>query len=326
LYYQNLKYMLLSILLFIASIGILYIGAEMLVKGSSSLALKLGLSSLVVGLTVVAFGTSAPELVISIRSALGGIGNIAIGNVVGSNIINMSLIVGLAAMTRPLTVQSQSLRIDMPVMIAMLFLFIVFFIDHTISRLEAITFFLLLVGYTWWQIYYSKKESKRVTHEFESAIKQEPPKGKMYIDLMLILLGLGALVGGSDLMVYSAVNIAKTMGMSEALIGLTIIAAGTSMPELATSVVASIKKKPDIAIGNIIGSSIFNILAILGISGTITPLVAHGIGYRDTLIMVGVSMLLLLFLITKNRLSRMEGFILFIIYIAYLEILLHSQS
>lgn len=314
--------MIVSLFLFIVSIGILYFGADMLIKGASSLSLKLGLSALVVGLTVVAFGTSAPELVVSLNAAYTGRGNIAIGNVIGSNIFNTTIILGLAALVRPLLVQMQLLRKDTPIMIGIMLLFTAFFFDHKIGRLEAASLFLLLIGYTMYQIRQSRKESKKVANEFNNTIKPEHPKSKLYFDIILVIAGLGALVGGSELMVYHAVIMAKLVGMSDALIGLTIIAAGTSMPELATSIVASFKGKSDIAIGNIVGSSVFNILAIIGLSGIITPIVAPEVYFSDFFIMIGVSALMLIFLTTKRRLSKLEGLILVTSYLAYLLFLL----
>ncbi|HEX2935950.1 MAG TPA: calcium/sodium antiporter [Bacteroidales bacterium] len=314
--------MILSILLFIVSIGILYLGAEMLVKGASSLALKLGLSALVVGLTVVAFGTSAPELVVSLNAAFTGKGNIAIGNAIGSNIFNTTIILGLAALVKPLLVQRQLLRKDTPIMIGVMIVFAVFFFDYKIGRLEAATLFLLLIGYTTYQIKQSRKESRKVVHDFGSSIEPELPKSKLYLDVILVIAGLGALVGGSELMVHHAVIMAKLLGMSDALIGLTIIAAGTSMPELATSVLASFKGKSDIAIGNIIGSSVFNILAIIGLSGVITPIEAPEIHFRDISIMIGMSVLMFIFLITKRSLSKQEGLVLVAGYVAYILFLL----
>lgn len=314
--------MIVSLFLFIVSIGILYVGAEMLVKGASSLALKLGLSALVVGLTVVAFGTSAPELVVSLNAAFTGKGDIAIGNVIGSNIFNTTIILGLAALVKPLLVQMQLLRKDTPIMIGIMLIFTIFFLNHKIGRLEAATLFLLLVGYTAYQIKQSRKESKKVADEFESAIDPKLPKSKLYFDIILIIAGLGALVGGSELMVHHAVIMAKLLGMSDALIGLTIIAAGTSMPELATSVLASYKGKSDIAIGNIIGSSVFNILAIIGLSGVITPIAAPEVYFSDIFIMIGVSALMFIFLATKRTLSKTEGFILVTGYIVYVLFLL----
>lgn len=314
--------MIISILLLIVSIGILYFGAEMLVKGASSMALKLGLSALVVGLTVVAFGTSAPELVVSLNAAWTGKGNIAIGNAIGSNIFNCSIILGLAALVKPLHVQMHLLRKDTPIMIAIMLVFTLFFIDHTIGRLEAAILFLLLIGYSTYQIKQSRKESQKVVDEFESTIKPEPPRSKLLFDIVLIITGLGALVGGSELMVHHAVIMAKLLGMSDALIGLTIIAAGTSMPEMATSVLAAFKGKSDIAMGNIIGSSVFNLLAIIGLSGIIKPITAPEVHFSDILIMIGISVLMFIFLITKQKLSKPEGLILVATYISYVLFLM----
>jgi cation:H+ antiporter len=301
------------IILFLAlGVVLLYFGAEMLVHGSSNLALRLGVSSLVVGLTVVAFGTSAPELVVSVGSGLKGLGDIALGNVVGSNIFNGAAILGLAAMIRPMKVNIQVLRIDTPIMVTVSALLILFLRDSRISRIEGLFLTACIVAYVAFTVYAVRKDAKAMGQ------KKRMPKGNIPIDLGLVIAGLFALVYGSKFFVKGAVDLAHRFSISEALIGLTIVAAGTSLPELATSVVAAFKKEEDIAIGNIIGSNIFNILAILGISSLLTPLTSTGIGYTDLGFLLATSMILLPFMRTGFTISRLEGLVLFLSYAGYL--------
>lgn len=306
--------MLVTVYLF-CGIVLLYFGADFLVKGSSRLALRFGVSSLVVGLTVVAFGTSAPELVVSITSGLRGLGDLALGNVIGSNIFNIAVILGISAMIRPLKVHVQILRIDTPIMVAVSLLLVFFLRDKTISRLEGVFLVVGILMYTMLTIYFVKKNP-------QSPGNPEPSlpnlKGTLVLDIFFITGGLGALIAGSQLFVKGAVALAQLLHFSEAVISLTIVAAGTSLPELATSVVAAIKKEEDIAIGNIVGSNIFNILLITGLTGTLTPLHAFGIGTVDLMVMVATAVLLLPLMRTGFRLNRVEGAILFMIYGGYL--------
>ncbi|OGJ87639.1 MAG: hypothetical protein A2268_04330 [Candidatus Raymondbacteria bacterium RifOxyA12_full_50_37] len=292
-------------------------GAEFLVRGSSRLALRLGLSSLVVGLTVVAFGTSAPELVVSIKAGLDRAGDIAVGNVVGSNIFNIAAILGLAALVRPLSVHRQVLRIDTPVLVAVSLLLVLFLRDRAIGRGEALVFFAGIVSYVWFTLSASRKQA--VNSMARDAI---PIPGTIPSDIIFILAGLAALVFGSRLFVSGATGLARAWGVSEAVIGLTIVAAGTSLPELATSVVAAVKKETDIAVGNIIGSNIFNILAILGISGLLTPLQAQGIGSADVGVMMAATLILIPFMRTGFVLNRVEGAVLLALYCGYVWYLL----
>ena len=259
--------MLTSFTLLILSLVALYFGADRLVKGSSSLALRAKISPLVVGLTVVAFGTSAPELVVSISSVLNGQGDIAIGNIVGSNIFNICIILGIAAMIYPLQTKKQLIRIDIPLMILTSLVFVLFFWSGHLERWQGGLFVLGIISYLVFSFHMSRKEQK----EKEELQEQLPP---WYINLSNIVIGLVILVLGSQLLVDNATIIARSMGVSEAVIGLTIVAAGTSMPELATSVVAALKKNPEIALGNAVGSNIFNILAIAGITSLIHPIEA----------------------------------------------------
>lgn len=312
---------MLSYMLFIlASLLMLYYGANWLVNGASSLASKLGISPLVIGLTVVAFGTSTPELIVSIQAALQGNGGIAVGNVVGSNVFNIGVILGLSALCYPIVVKAEILRIDVPVMLVTAIVFTLLFINQTISRLEGILLVASSILYTFYIIRESRKETNPdVKNEFEEGI---PKARAWWIDTLLMLIGLATLMFGSNLLVDNAVSLAKLYNVSDAVIGLTIVAAGTSMPELATSVVAALKKQSDIALGNVVGSNIYNILAILGTSSIITPIYSPDIDLTDSLVMVGISVLLLPLVRTGFVLKRWEGAILIIFYAIYLYTLL----
>lgn len=299
---------------------LLTLGAEGLVRGSASLALRAGVTPLVVGLTVVAFGTSSPEMVVSTKSAYLGQGSIALGNVVGSNIFNVAVILGLSAIVRPLKVNTQLIRFDMPVMIGVSLLAYLMFRDGALSRPEAA---LLLVGavvYTVVVIRMARQErSQEVGKEFEEGTPHTSKS--VWLDLAFVLGGLGLLVVGARLFVQGAVDLARVWGVSEAVIGLTIVAAGTSMPELATSMVAAFRKQEDIAIGNIVGSNIFNLLAILGVAGLINPVAAGGVKPMDFYFMLGTSILLLPLMRWGMRLNRYDGLLFVALYVAYLALL-----
>jgi len=277
---NSTKVMFLSIFFVLASLVLLYFGASWLVKGSSALALQAGVSPLVAGLTVVAFGTSSPEMVVSVNAAISGHGNIAIGNVIGSNLFNICIILGISALVAPLKIKMQLLKIDIPVLILTTIGFMLLFADRHISRLEGFVLVSGIVIYTVVNIILARREkSAEVLAEYDESIT--PSKMKWYWSAGLILLGLGVLIAGSELLVKGAVVIARSLGVGETIISLTIIAAGTSMPELASSIVATMKKEYDIAIGNIIGSNIFNILGIVGVSSIVSPLSAMAISNID---------------------------------------------
>lgn len=310
--------MITSLTLLILSLVALYIGAGWLVQGSSALALKAKISPLVVGLTIVAFGTSAPELVVSLNATLSGQGDIAIGNIVGSNIFNIGVILGVSATICPLQVKKQLLRIDIPVMLAATVLFTILFWNGTLGRMEGLFFLTGIIIYTLFSLLYSRKQEEEPNLELE-----EQPK-HWAVDTLTIIGGLVVLVFASRLLVDNAVSIAKELGVSEAVIGLTIVAAGTSMPELATSVVAAYKHKTDIAIGNIVGSNLFNILAIAGSCSLMHPIEAKNVNYIDLLVMLAISILLLPLMKSGQKISRTEGAALILIYVIYLFWLLRD--
>lgn len=301
-------------------IVLLYYGAEFLVKGGVSIATRMKISPLVIGLTLVAFATSAPELVVSIDAALKGMGNISIGNVIGSNICNIALILGLCALITPLRVNPKLFRLDVPLMISTVSLFSLFYyFAGGINRWHAITFLIGIIAYTTWSIYTARKEEQLnlpVISNCEKEIKAV--KGySVGVAILFMAGGLIALVGGAKIFVDSAVYIAQLLKVSDAVIGLTIVAIGTSLPELATSVVAALKNEKDIAVGNVIGSCIFNILAIMGIAPLFAPLYASGISFVDIGLMVFCAIILYPIMKSGFIISRKEGAFLLTIYIAY---------
>ena len=306
---------MIALLQAIAGLCILYFGGETLLRGAVALASRFGLSSLAIGLTVVAFGTSAPELAISLNAALNNASDIALGNVIGSNIANLGLILGLSAVISPLLVQAKIIRLDAPIMLASVLLFAVFLLDNQIGRLEGIILSTGLLAYIAFTFIQARKEPEVIQEEFLQGVPKT--RGRLTIDLGLVILGLGLLILGGKLLVLAAVTIALQLGMSEAVIGLTIVALGTSLPELTATLVAARRGYGNIAIGNIIGSNIFNMLGILGITTLVTPLESGNILWGDILCMTLLSLLTYLFLFTLGKLERSEGVILVLMYCSY---------
>lgn len=309
-------------MLFIAiGILLLYIGAESLVRGSSRLAALFGIPPLIIGLTIVAFGTSAPELTVSISAALKGASDVAVGNVVGSNIFNIAVILGITALIRPPSVHFDLIRREIPFLIFVSVVGFALVSYGHVSRLAGILLFLGLCVYTVISIRAGRKQLAG-----EQAVEDESAaKSPVWLCAVLIVTGLGILVLGSHLFVVGAVETARGFGVSEAVIGLTIVAAGTSLPELATSLVAAIKKESDVAIGNIVGSNLFNILCILGITSSVMPIEVGGIGMRDAAFMLGLSVVLLPFAFSQRSISRAEGCVFLGIYGVYLYLLWPGQ-
>ncbi len=310
--------MITSLIFILLGLVLLYLGGEGLVRGSSSLALRLGLTPLVVGLTVVAFGTSAPELVVSVKAALDGQGAIAMGNVLGSNALNVGLILGLTALICPLKVQLQILRIDAPIMVLVSLLGGWMLMDLHISRVEGGVLLFGLLAYVIFTVWYAKTVRQPVAVVEEYAEALPPPLGSAWKDIAFVLCGLALLIAGSRFMVDGSISLARLFGISEAVIGLTIVAAGTSMPELVTCVVAALKKEPDIAIGNIIGSNIFNILGILGGAALTRPLSGAGIQMTDIYVSVAFALILVPMLRSGSKLMRWEGVMLLAAYLGYM--------
>jgi cation:H+ antiporter len=315
--------MTIAILYLALGLVLLYYGAEALVRGSSSLALRLGLSPLVIGLTVVAFGTSSPELVVSLKAGLAGQGNISVGNVVGSNICNIGLILGICALVTPIATTSQIVRIDIPIMIAVTAFTTFLLWDGTLGLAEGIILFALLLAYVVFSVYVARRQpADALGAEFGEEVKAS--KRGLFIDLLMVAGGLVLLIFGARFLVDGAVVIARAFGWSEALIGLTVIAVGTSLPELATSLVAAVKKEADIAVGNIVGSNIFNLLGILGITAMATPLAASGISLVDYAVMAVFALVLWPMAYHQKCITRLEGAILLAGYAAYVSWLVLS--
>lgn len=292
-------------------------GAEGLVRGSASIASRLGLSPLVIGLTIVAFGTSAPELVVSIRSSLVNQADITIGNVVGSNIFNIGIILGLTALICPIKINLQVLKSDGPIMVLSAIIALALISKSSLTFFAGLTLLFVLFAYTFFTILAARRvSSPAIAQEFSEGI---PTASKSFLqDLFFILAGFVFLIGGSQLLVTSATAIALIFGVSQAVIGLTIVAAGTSMPELVVSVVAALRAQPDIAVGNVIGSNIFNILGILGAAAIINPITTTAVTTVDLWVMVIFSITLLPLLYTDFELKRWEGMVLLFGYGAYL--------
>ena len=298
----------------------LFIGAEGLIRGSSALALKIGITPLVVGLTVVAFGTSTPELVVSLKAALIGNSSISLGNVVGSNIANIALILGISAIIRPLDVHANIIRREIPIMIGISILLVLLLIDGELGLVDGIIFVLGIVIYTIVNITMARKEKNaEVEKEFKEGLKTGLG---VPISIVMIVGGLGLMILGANLFVTSSISIAKVIGVSDAIIGLTIVAVGTSLPELITSVVAAYKNESDIAIGNVVGSNIFNILGILGITALIISVSSSGINYIDFGAMLFAALILLPLSKTGFRITRLEGLFLVLGYAAYIYYLM----
>lgn len=299
------------ILLFVGLVG-LYYGAEWLVTGSARFANALHIKPVVIGLTIVAFGTSTPELVTSVIAGINHFNDIAVGNIVGSNIANIALVMGLSAIVRPLNIDIKLLSRDMSIMIGCSCLLYFMSWDGVLSRWEGVALFAGIIAYTFYLYFAALNESKTVEkeyQEFEEFIGVTHNGIKK--DIVLIIIGLGTLVVGAHLLVHSAVYIAKVVGISELVIGLTVIAVGTSLPELATSLVASIRKEADISVGNIVGSNIFNILAVLGVAAMIQPIQVNPVSLRlDMPVMLFFSIFLVPLITWKFVLTRQQGLFL----------------
>jgi cation:H+ antiporter len=307
------------LLFILCSLVCLAAGAEGLVRGSASLATRAGLSALAVGLTVVAFGTSSPELVVSLNATLAGQGDIAVGNVVGSNCFNTGIILGLTSLICPVRVHSQLIRLDAPFALAASAVLPITLLDGQVGRVEGGLLVLGLIAYISWILRLARSDSA-IRADLDPAIVPKVSKHWL-LDVVLIAGGLGLLLFGSRLLIEHATAIAQLWGVSEAVIGLTVVAAGTSMPELATSLVAAVRGQPDIAIGNIVGSNIFNILAIIGLTSLTAPIAAGGITALDFGVMLAFAALLIPLLYTDQMVRRLEGALLVGIYGVYMAIL-----
>ncbi len=311
-----------TILFFIAGLCLLIAGADILVRGASKLASALGISPLVIGLTVVAFGTSAPELAVSIQSSLAGEGDIAMGNVIGSNIFNILFILGLSAIISSLVVAQQLIRLDVPLMIGISILVFIFALDGKIDRSNGVILFTGIIAYTIFLIKMSRNEKKEIQDEYEKeyGVDRKPDLLSKMINVGFIIGGLFMLVIGARWLVNGAVSFAQMFGISELVIGLTIVAAGTSLPEVAASTVAALRGEKDIAVGNVVGSNIFNLLSVLGLSSILSPdgIQVSAAALRfDIPVMIVASIACLPVFFTGNLIARWEGFLFFGYYVAY---------
>jgi cation:H+ antiporter len=295
-------------ILLIVGFVLLIKGADLFVDGASSVAAKLKVPSLIIGLTVVSIGTSLPEAAVSVSASLSGNNSISSGNVIGSNIFNLLMVVGVSSAILPIVTDRDMLKRDMPINIGVTVLLGILLFDGHLSRLEALLLLLLLVAYMFLLIRSALKN--RVEAEETKVLSWAK-------SIVFIVLGVAAIIGGGQLVVNSAKTIAMALGMSETLVGLTVVAIGTSLPELVTSIVAARKGDSGIAMGNVIGSNLFNILFILGMAGVIKPLTADAAFFIDTGILLGISALMLLFAFTKRKISRVEGITCVLIYVAY---------
>lgn len=309
--------MFLNILLLIVGLVVLIIGGDFLVKGASSIALRFNLSPLVVGLTIVAFGTSAPELLISVKSALGGSPDLAMGNVIGSNICNLALVLGITAIISPIFVQKNSINIDWPMTMGSSLLLYLLVREGYVDSHEGLLFVSLLILYIIFIIRKSRKDAKaarELAEEFDLPEAPNPP----WKDLVFLAIGAAGLYFGAEWFVGAAQDLAREMGISERIIGITVLALGTSLPELVTSSVASFKKETDLALGNLMGSNIFNILSILGITSLIKEIkVSDVILNTDMIWMLGITLIILPLMLSRRVMGRVDGIILLMIYIYY---------
>jgi cation:H+ antiporter len=316
----------------LAGLVLLVGGAEVLVRGAARLAAQFGIPPLIIGLTVVAFGTSAPETAVSVQAAYAGSGDLAIGNVLGSNIANVLLILGITAMAAPLVVSRQLIRLDIPLMIGASLLVYGLALDGSLSRLNGALLFACILAYTAFQVIKGRQDNRNPDNdEFaeEYGLPETPRPYAWAINLGLLVIGLGLLVGGANLLVEGAVELARAFGLSELVIGLTVIAIGTSLPELATSLIAVLKGERDIAVGNIVGSNLFNLLAVLGltalVSPTAVPVAANALAF-DFPVMIAVAIACLPIFFNGYRISRWEGTLFVCFYLLYTLYLIMSQT
>lgn len=317
----------MELLLFLLGLVLLVVGAEALVRGASRLALSVGISPLVVGLTVVAFGTSAPELAVSLQSAVSGRADLALGNVVGSNIFNVLFILGISALIVPLLVARQVVRQEVPVMIGVSLLLLALALDGSIGRGDGILLAGLLLAYTAFLVRQSRRQERSGDVGLADGAPASIPRWERHpaAQVLLIAAGLGSLVLGATWLVDAAVAFAQYLGVSELVIGLTIVAAGTSLPEVATSIVAALRGQRDMAVGNVVGSNVFNILGVLGLSAIASPAgiaVAPSVLAFDLPVMIAVAVACLPIFFTGNLIARWEGVLFLGLYAAYMTYVL----
>jgi cation:H+ antiporter len=316
----------------VAGLVLLVAGAEVFVRGASRLAALFGISPLVIGLTVVAFGTSSPEIAVSVQSAFAGAADLALGNVIGSNICNVLLILGISASIAPLIVAQQLVRLDVPVMIGVSLLLVPLGANGVIGRIEGALLLLGAMGYTAFLVIQSRRESREIQAEYEAEFGSGgdgEARSRALVNALLIGGGLALLVVGSRLLVTGAVTVAELLGVSQLVIGLTVVAIGTSLPEVATSVIATLRGERDIAVGNVVGSNIFNILLVLGAAGIVAPegipVPRAAMGF-DIPVMIAVAVGCLPIFFTGHRIDRWEGLLFLGYYAAYTAYLILASA
>lgn len=312
--------MILNVLFILVGIVLVLWGADRLTDGAVAVAEKMKMPQIVIGLTIVAMGTSMPEFCVSLVSALKGTTDLAVGNIVGSNIFNTLLIVGVSAWVAPMTILKSTIRKDIPFALFASVILLIMCLDGNISRLDAGILFVLFLVFMYVTLKGAKTKDDDTTAKTDSIEDNKKPMAT-WLSIVWIIVGLACLIGGSNLFVEGATKGAEHIGVSEAVIGLTIVAGGTSLPELATSVVSARKGNSGIAIGNVLGSNVFNILAILGVTGVITPMHLQGITMLDLSMMVFSTLLVWLFSFTKYKIARWEGIVLTIVFIGYMVVL-----
>jgi cation:H+ antiporter len=322
--------MAIELLFFVLGLAALIAGAEALVRGAAKLALALRISPLVVGLTVVAFGTSAPEMAVTVGAALKGSADIAIGNAVGSNVFNVLFILGLSALLAPLVVDAQLVRQEVPIMIGATVLLIVMMVDGVVGRTEAALLVVLLGAYTAFLVVQSRRQTRATADEYGGEVDRKAGSGARWdshwaVQVLLVAVGLVLLVAGSRWLVGAATVFARSLGVSELIVGLTIVAAGTSLPEVATSITAAFKGERDIAVGNVVGSNIFNILGCVGLAGLAAPAglpIAPAVLHFDAWVMLAVAAACLPIFFTGGEIARWEGAVFVGYYAAYVAYLI----
>lgn len=302
----------------ILGLAVLVGGGEFLVRGAVGIAKKAHISSLVIGMTVISFGTSAPELFVSVGSALDGNPEIAIGNVVGSNIANIALVLGLTVLIFPIAVDRNSKIIDWPMMMGASLLFYIFALDNVIALWEGMILLGILIAFTFLLIRNSRKKSKK---ELEELDEISEIKDKSWLSILFVLIGMVALYFGSEWMIEGAIGIAEGFGMEKRVIAITVVAFGTSVPELVTSAVAAFKKETDISVGNLVGSNIFNIMAVIAITSIVKPIaVEETVINYDMVWMLAIALLLLPLMLIGKKIGRLKGFLLFGTYVVYITL------
>ena len=302
--------------LLIGGLIILILAGEALVRGAVGIAEKLNIPTLVIGLTIVSFGTSAPELLVSLKAALNNHPEIAIGNVIGSNIANIALVLGITTMILPITVKRSSVRVDWPIMMGATVLFFIFILNNKIEWYEGLIFTLGIISFNVYLFWNAKRQNKK--EQTKIVVSEGNNKG-VFINIVLIIIGSAGLAFGADCLLDGAVDMASNFGISEHVIGVTIVAFGTSVPELITSVMAALKKETDISVGNLIGSNIFNILGVLGITSLVKEIpVTKDVVSEDALWVLAISFILFPLMIIGFKINRIRGFLLFTFYCVYI--------